>query len=278
MATHSVYRMFMSAVCNDPHARVTRGIDIRFYAELNDFLPYDRRQTSFRYEFTGTPAVLDAIEALGVPHTEIDVILVDDQSVGFAHRLGGGERVAVYPVFERFDVSPVTHLRPAPLRVTRFVADVHLGTLARHLRLLGFDTLWGRAFDDMTIIERSLAEKRIILTRDKGILRHGIVTHGYWVRSTDPLQQLEEVVSALDLAGSLAPYSRCLACNGDVKAIRRSDAARRVPLQVFLVFRDFKRCDQCGRVYWRGSHEKQLETIIQRAKYASAQPAQSSRK
>ena len=210
----------------DPHARVTRSIDIRFYAELNDFLPSGQRQATFRYDFTGTPAVLDAIEALGVPHTEIDVILVDQRSVGFGHRLSGGERVAVYPVFERFDVAPVTHLRPAPLRVTRFIADVHLGTLARHLRLLGFDTAWGRTLDDSTIIERSLADKRIILTRDKGILRHGAVTHGYWVRATEPLQQLDETVRALDLSGSLQPYTRCMECNGRVQSISRRAAAR----------------------------------------------------
>lgn len=250
----------------DTHARIKHSIDIRFYAELNDFLPRDRRQTSFCYTFTGTPAVLDAIEALGVPHTEIDVILVDDQSVGFEHRLRGGERVAVYPVFERFDVSPVTRLRPKPLRVTRFIADVHLGTLARYLRLLGFDTAWGRSLDDVTIIDRALAEKRIILTRDKGILRHGRVTHGYWLRSTVPADQLDEVVQALDLAGSLKPYTRCMECNGRVQAIRRRDAARLVPLQVFLVFREFNRCDDCGRVYWRGSHDKRLAAIVARAR------------
>ncbi len=250
----------------DTHARIKHSIDIRFYAELNDFLPRDRRQTSFCYTFTGAPAVLDAIEALGVPHTEIDVILVDDQSVGFEHRLQGGERVAVYPVFERFDVSPVTRLRPEPLRVTRFIADVHLGTLARYLRLLGFDTAWGRSLDDVTIIDRALAEKRIILTRDKGILRHGRVTHGYWLRSTVPADQLDEVVQALDLAGSLKPYTRCMECNGRVQAISRREAARLVPLQVFLAFREFNRCDDCGRVYWRGSHNKRLATIVARAR------------
>ncbi len=245
-----------------------RSVEIRFYAELNDFLPSRQRQVAFRHEFSGTPSVLDTIEAIGVPHTEIDVILVDDRSVGFAHRLSGGERVAVYPVFERFDVSPVLHLRPEPLRETRFIADVHLGSLARYLRLLGFDTSWGRELDDETIIDLSLTERRIILTRDKGILRQGRVTHGYWVRATEPLAQLEELVSALDLSGSFSPYSRCMECNGEVRPIRRREAARYVPLQVFVVFRRFTRCEGCGRVYWRGSHERQLNAIIERARAA----------
>ena len=263
-----------SVLGKDPHARVMRSIEIRFYAELNDFLPAAKRQVAFQYEFSGTPAVLDAVEALGVPHTEIDVILVDGSSVSFEHRLEGGERVAVYPVFERLDITPVLHLRPAPLRVTRFLADVHLGTLARHLRLLGFDTTWSRTLADETIIEMARAEERIILTRDKGILRHGSVTHGYWVRETNPLRQLDEVVRALDLAGSLEPYTRCMECNGLVRSIRRREAARRVPLQVFLVFRDFTRCEDCGRVYWRGSHERRLAAIVARARSAGTGPHQ----
>ena len=250
----------------DPHARVLRRIEIRFYAELSDFLPADQRQKEFEYNVTGTPSVLDTIEAIGVPHTEIDVILVDGQSVAFGHRLQGGERVAVYPVFERFDVSPIVHLRPVPLRVTRFVADVHLGTLARYLRLLGFDTTWGRALEDETIIEIALDERRIILTRDKGILRNGRVTHGYWVRATNSLAQLDEVVRAIDLVGSLKPYTRCMECNGELREISRREAAGSVPLQVFLVFREFRRCDSCQRVYWRGSHEKKLRAIVQRAR------------
>jgi uncharacterized protein with PIN domain len=254
------------------HAPKPREVEIRFYAELNDFLPEDRRQRAFRHVFSGTPSVKDTIEAIGVPHTEVDVILVDGLSVDFAHLLRGGERVAVYPVFERFDMSRVTRLRPAPLRVTRFVADVHLGTLARNLRLLGFDTVWGRALDDEAIISIASGQGRIILTRDKGILKNGRVTHGYWLRATDPEQQLEEVVRALDLAGDIDAYSRCMECNGELEAIGRLEAARTVPLQVFLAFREFKRCMACGRTYWRGSHLKRLDRIVEAAR--GARPGQ----
>ena len=250
----------------DPHARVSHEIEARFYAELNDFLPASHQQRTFTHSFHGRPSVKDTIEAIGVPHTEIDVILVDGKSVEFDHRLHGGERVAVYPVFERYDVSPLTRLRPAPLRVTRFVADVHLGTLARHLRLLGFDTTWERDLDDEEIIDIALDEQRIILTRDKGILKNSRVTHGYWLRNTDPLDQLDEVVHAIDLTRDIRPYTRCMECNGALRAVERSAVVDSVPLQVFLVFRDFRQCQRCHRVYWKGSHFRKLDKIVERVR------------
>jgi len=254
----------------DPHVRVPHAIEIRCYAELNDFLPPDRRQRTFRYAIHGTPSIKDTIEAVGIPHTEVDVVLVDGASVGFDHRLQGGERIAVYPVFERYDVSPVTRLRPTPLRVTRFVADVHLGALARHLRLLGFDTSWARDLTDEAIVRIARDEQRIILTRDKGILKNGRVTHGYWLRRTDPLGQLEEVIRALDLVRSIAPYTRCLECNGELEAAERSAVASAVPLQVFLVHHDFQQCGHCRRIYWKGSHLRRLDEIVERARQAGA--------
>src|SRR5690606_9241871 len=175
------------------HAPPVAAAEFRFYAELGDFLPPDRRQRTFVHEFTGTPSVKDTIEALGVPHTEVDLILVNGVSSGFDAPLRNGARVAVYPVLERLDVGPLTRVRPEPLRTVRFIADVHVGTLARYLRLLGFDTVWRNDLDDDVIIETAVAGKRIVLTRDRGILRNGRVTHGYWVRAEDPPSQLEEV-------------------------------------------------------------------------------------
>ncbi len=236
--------------------------EFRFYAELNDFLPADRRQVAARQAFEGTPAVKDTIEAIGVPHTEIDVILVDGRSVDFAYRLRGGERVSVYPVFERFDVASVTRLRPAPLRVTRFIADVHLGTLARYLRLLGFDTVWERDLDDVQIIERARSGQRIILTRDRGLLKDGRVTHGYWLRNTEPQKQLAEVVRALDLPAALRPYSRCMQCNGVLRDASPAEVAGDVPRSVLEEHRKFSSCEGCGRVYWAGSHRRRLDEIV----------------
>ncbi len=254
---------------SDRHVRKSRSIDIRFYAELNDFLPSAISHRVFSRQFVGTPSVKDTIEAIGVPHTEVDVILVDGRSVDFSQRLYGGERLAVFPVFERFDVSPLTRLRPRPLRVTRFVADVHLGALARNLRLLGFDTTWHRNLADEDIVDIAEREKRIILTRDKGLLKVGRVTHGYWLRATDPTEQFEEVVRALDLGNAIKPYTRCMRCNAVIESVKRSDVAQSVPLQVFLVYRDFKRCPGCRRIYWSGSHLRRLDKLVARARSAS---------
>src|SRR6185436_4280509 len=141
--------------------------EFRFYEELNDFLPEALRKRDFGVEIDRARSVKDAIESVGVPHTEVDLILVDGRSVDFSHLLRGGERVAVYPLFESLDISPVVRLRPMPLRDPRFVADGHLGKLARHLRMAGFDTLCDNGWDDDEIVKIAAVQKRTILTRDK---------------------------------------------------------------------------------------------------------------
>jgi uncharacterized protein with PIN domain len=248
----------MRAADDAPQSRA----EFRFYEELNDFLAPALRKRAFAYAFNGTPSVKDAIEAIGVPHTEVDLVLVDGQSVDFTRRLTGGERVAVYPVFERLDISPVTRLRTQPLRHTRFVLDVHLGRLARYLRLLGFDTRYRNDYDDAAIIGVARGESRIILTRDKGLLKHGAVTHGYWVRATAPRQQLAEIVRVFDLGGSVRPFTRCIRCNGELQAVPKSEVADRLPPRVRAHFEAFVQCPNCAAVYWPGSHYDKMRTMV----------------
>ncbi len=233
--------------------------EFRFYEELNDHLPPARRKRAFVHTFDGTPRVREVIEALGVPHTEIDLILVDGRSVRFSHRLRGGERVAVYPMFERFDIRPLHRLRPRPLRRARFVVDVHLGRLARKLRLLGFDTVYSGDLDDATLVAISVRERRILLTRDVELLKHKAVTHGYRVRASDPDRQVEEVIRAFSLQKDLRPFTRCSECNSVLRVVPRAEVAGRVPPQVFRTFRRFTCCPGCGRLYWRGTHFRRLE-------------------
>src|SRR5690349_10869612 len=140
---------------------------LRFYEELNDFLPEERRKRDFEIQIDRSRSVKDAIESAGVPHTEVDLVIVDGRSVDFGHLLRGGERVAVYPMFEALDITPLVRLRPRALRDPRFVADTHLGKLARHLRMAGFDTLYGNDWDDDRIAAIARAERRTILTRDR---------------------------------------------------------------------------------------------------------------
>lgn len=203
----------MRAVDRLPQSRA----EFRFYEELNAFLAPALRKRAFAYAFDGTPSVKDAIEAIGVPHTEVDLVLVDGESVDFTRRLAGDERVAVYPVFERLDISPVTRLRARPLRRIRFVLDARLGELARSLRMLGFDTCYRSDYDDDAIVALARAESRIILTRDSGLLNHEAVTHGYRVRATAPRRQLAEIVRVFDLGSSVRPFTRCPGCNGELQ-------------------------------------------------------------
>ena len=242
----------------DNHPRKIRFAEFRFYEELNDFLPAEQHKITFRSPFYGSPSVKDTIQAMGVPHTAIDLILVDGQSVNFSHRLRGGERVAVYPVFERLDISPVIHLRPRPLRRTRFILDVHLGKLARFLRMLGFDAAYNRDWDDVTIIDLSLQQQRIILTRDLGVLKQSRVTHGYWLRHDEPQQQLQEVLLALDLFRQLQPFTRCMDCNGRIHPVDKAVIRGQIDPEIFQRFREFWQCQDCMKIYWRGSHYEHM--------------------
>jgi uncharacterized protein with PIN domain len=236
--------------------------EFRFYEELNDFLAPVLRKRAFAYEFKGTPAVKDAIEAIGVPHIEVDLVLVDGESVDFTRRLAGGERVAVYPVFERLDITPVTRLRARPLRKTRFVLDVHLGKLARYLRLLGFDALYRNDYGDAAIIRLSLDQQRIVLTRDRGLLKHAALTHGYWLRSTTPKEQLDEVLRVFDLGRSARPFTRCLVCNGELQPVAKDVVADRLPPRVRRHCEAFAKCRECANVYWRGSHYERMRRMV----------------
>jgi len=239
-----------------------RGVVFRFYEELNDFLPLARKKVSFEYAFRGTPAVKDAIEAVGVPHTEVDLVVVNGRSVGFEYQLRDGDRVAVYPTFEALDISPATRLKARPLRETRFIADVHLGKLARLLRMMGFDTLYDRDFEDAEIVARSTGELRIILTRDRGILKHGSVSHGYWVRSTAPREQAREVLDRFDLRSQIKPFARCMLCNGGIVEVARVDVSEKLLPRTAANFDDFYGCASCGKIYWRGSHYDKMRALI----------------
>jgi uncharacterized protein with PIN domain len=234
----------------------------RFYAELNDFLPPARRGVAFPHEFLGTPSVKDVIESLGVPHTEIDLVLADGESVDFSWTLRDGARVSVYPVFESIDVSPLARVRPAPLREVRLVLDGHLGRLARYLRMLGFDARWRNDAPDEELARVAAAERRILLTRDAGLLKRRIVSHGYFVREVDPRRQLAEVVRRLDLFRSIDPFRRCLCCNDLLEPVRKEDVAGDLPPRVRERHEAFRRCPSCRRVYWAGSHHRRMERLV----------------
>jgi len=235
---------------------------VRFYAELNDFLPAGRRLRALEYESYVPPSVKDMIEGLGVPHTEVDLVLVNGHSVDFTYRVGDGDRVSVYPVFEAIDIGPVAKLRPRPLREPRFVLDAHLGKLASYLRLLGFDAVWSAGFDDADLARISSEDQRILLSRDRGLLKRSLVTHGCYVRQTEPRSQLIELLRRLDLASLAKPFTRCLKCNSELKEAAKETVADRLPPRTRELYDRFWSCAGCGRLYWAGSHHGRMRQFV----------------
>jgi len=234
----------------------------RFYAELNDFLPPWQRMQEFTHTFANNPAIKDVIEALGIPHTEVDLILINGQSVNFSYLLQNSDRISVYPVFEAFDITPLLRIRPQPLRETRFILDVHLGKLAAYLRLFGFDTAYRNDYEDAQLAQIASQEKRILLTRDVGLLKRSKVTHGYFLRETYPKQQLHEIFRRFDLFRTAKPFQRCMLCNGLISPIAKNEITHQVPATTLTYYNLFYRCQSCHQIYWPGSHYQKMQTFI----------------
>ena len=245
---------------------------IRCYAELNDFLPPSQRGRAFALAFTVPGSVKDALESLGIPHPEIDLILINGEPAGFDRILTPGDRVAAFPPFRRLDVAGTSPVHLPPLEVPRFVLDGHLGRLARHLRLLGFDAVHEARADDASLAARAAAEDRILLTRDLDLLKRRVVRRGYRVRSIEPRRQLVEVMQRFDLAGRIAPFTRCLACGEPLVAATPDEVASRLPTGVFGRYSAYQRCPGCGRVDWPGSHFRRLSALVDWARTAAGPP------
>ena len=177
-----------------------------------------------------------------------------------------GDRVAVYPMFEAIDVSNIIRLRPKPLRDPKFILDVHLGKLARYLRLLGFDSLYLNTYTDDEIINVAAKESRIILTRDRGLLKNKIVTHGYWLRSTNFKEQIKETLSRFDLKDKIKPFTRCLECNGEIAEIEKSKVEKKLPPKAKQYYHVFFICKDCKNIYWKGSHYEKMQAFIEELK------------
>lgn len=237
----------------------------RFYEELNDFLAPERRKREFAAPCARAATVKHMVEALGVPHTEVELILVNGESVGFDRLLHDGDRVAVYPRFESFDIAPLLRVREQPLREPRFVADCHLGGLARLLRMAGFDTRFQNHFDDPEIAAIAMQEGRILLTRDRELLKLRGITHGCYVHALKPAQQFREIVQRLDLARSVRPFSLCLECNGPLRLVDKTQVLDRLPPAVRATQERFTTCDRCGRIYWQGTHWRRMQTLLDAA-------------
>ena len=234
----------------------------RFYEELNDFLAPWRRRRAFTCPCARRATTKHMIEALGVPHTEVELVLLNGESVGFGVVLREGDRVAVFPKFETLDITPLLRVRGQALRNTRFVADAHLGGLARLLRMTGFDTLYDNHFQDDEIERIAGVQGRIVLTRDRELLKRRGVTHGCYVHTLRPARQLREIFERLDLARSARPFTLCLNCNAPLRAIDKAQIAAALPPSVRERHQRFSTCDVCRGVFWEGSHWKRMRALV----------------
>ncbi|MBN1598064.1 MAG: Mut7-C ubiquitin/RNAse domain-containing protein [Bacteroidales bacterium] len=244
------------------------GVDIRksayfrFYAELNDFIPGSRKQRSFKHSFKTPVTVRELLESFGVPLSEVDLVLSNGEPVDLSYMVQEEDNISVYPVFETLDISPVKITNKPPLRVTKFILDAHLGKLAKYLRMLGFDTLYDNDFKDPEIISIAASQHRIILTRDKVLLKSKEVNYGYYVRAIEKHEQLREVVKKFDLNSQFKSFSRCMTCNSLLEQVEKNKIKLMVDEDTFRIFKEFYLCKNCKKVYWKGSHFLRMEKMI----------------
>jgi hypothetical protein len=226
-------------------------VRFRFHGELNDFLLPAHRNREFEAVIGHTDTLKHVVESLGAPHTAIASIHANGEGAEWSQRPREGDLVEVFP-----------HTAPLPRPQTGFVLDGHLGRLAAYLRMLGFDTWYERNAQDPQLASVAAREKRLLLTRDVGLLKRNEVERGYWVRATAPLAQLREVNDRCGLYPYIRPFTRCMGCNGDLQPIAKHEIADRLPPRVRETQTEFTRCVNCGRVFWPGSHYARMRGWI----------------
>ncbi|MBU1107474.1 MAG: Mut7-C ubiquitin/RNAse domain-containing protein [Candidatus Riflebacteria bacterium] len=240
------------------------NVSIRFYEELNDFIRADCRKKLIERQLNHCTTVKDLIESFGVPHTEVDLILVNGNSADFACRVNDGDIISVYPVFESFDISEVTRLQERPLRNLQFIADCHLGKLAGKMRLLGLDVEFRNAVSDDELVAAVVNDKKVLLSRDRRLLMRKVIDRGYLIRSQNPDEQVTEVIRRFDLSSQLHPFTRCARCNGILERAEKNAVLHLLEPKTRLYFEVFFQCQACQQVYWQGSHFSAIEEFIKR--------------
>lgn len=243
---------------------------VRVYGALNDFLSAAHKQATLVCTVERSASVKALLEAIGVPHPEIDLLIANGRAVDFAYRVRDGDRIAAYPPFRAFDLGDAVRVGPPPHAEPRFVADVNLGRLAAYLRLAGFDITYRNGYADREIVRISEDEDRTLLTRDVGVLKHRAVTRGYFVRQTQPARQLVEVLRRFDLVALATPFTRCVRCNSSLRAVPKDRVERFLLPRTHEHYREFSRCPTCARIYWRGSHYSRMSDLLDMAFAAAA--------
>jgi uncharacterized protein len=242
-------------------------IRLTFHGDLSFFLK--PKASRIERQLSEKTSIKDAIEACGVPHTEIDWILMNGEPVDFGEILTQDVAIDVYPPNEMS--SPVFPEDRLQVRyMEKFVADGHLGKLVRDLRLLGIDVICDPAAEDRQLVRMASDEGRALLTRDRRLLMHGAMRHGYYLRSQDPLEQTVEVLRRFNLGSVLTPFSRCLRCNAVLEPAEKAEVFDQLEPLTRIYYEQFRRCPDCGQVYWSGSHFDKLRARIEEVRAALA--------
>ena len=237
-------------------------VGLCFHGDLHVFLGSRAASDAvFERWLTEKTSIKDVIESCGVPHPEVDLILVDEQPVGFNQTLDNEAKVEVFPVENRD--TDHTDKRLQTTGTSRFVADGHLGRLTRNLRLLGFDVVYDQTADDRQLLEVMARENRALLTRDRRLLMHAIVQHGYCPRSQNANEQTIEVVRRFGLLELIAPFTRCLRCNASLEEAAKAEIIDKLEPLTKIYYHQFRRCPECNRIYWSGSHFPKLQKRIE---------------
>ncbi|MFW5985873.1 MAG: Mut7-C RNAse domain-containing protein [Halanaerobiales bacterium] len=236
-----------------------KKIYFRFYAQLNDFFPAEKDGKIHVHYYQGRQSIKDRIETLGVPHTEVALILQGVEPVDFSYLVQGGERFAVFPVFKELRLPDNYRLRPPYPGKPRFILDSHLGKLARYLRMFGFDTLYRNDYQDKEIVDIALEEDRIILTRDHGLLMRKRVTYGYFIREDLPRRQLTALYNRYNLDRYDNSRGRCPVCNTLLQSVNKEEILDRLEPKTKKHYHKFYLCSSCDKIYWKGSHFEALE-------------------
>ncbi|WP_035842998.1 Mut7-C RNAse domain-containing protein [Kitasatospora azatica] len=222
--------------------------------ELHVFVAAAQRAGRSAVKVDGMSTLGHVVESLGMPLTEVGELLVDGRPVATGHIPARGEEVAVRGVTR-------PQRLPGP---PRFLLDVHLGTLARRLRLLGVDAAYENLdIGDAALATRSAAEQRVMLSRDRGLLRRRELWAGAYIYSHRPAEQLKDVLSRF--APALKPWTRCTACNGELREAAKESVQEQLADGTERSYDAFARCADCGQVYWRGAHHARLDEIVEEA-------------
>lgn len=234
-------------------------INIKFYGSLNKLLKKEKRDKKNSLKLKLKQSVKDLIEAQGIPHTEVGVIVIDGKREKFSFILKNGQEIEVYPAFNDVEEPKFQNLGNYP---KKFILDVHLGRLAKYLRIFGIDTLYQNYYSDQEIVEIALKEGRMILTRDRGILKRRVVKYGYLIKSDDSKEQLREVFLNFDLLPDIKPFLRCISCNGILEKVDKEEIIEDLEPLTRKYYNEFFRCTGCKKVYWNGGQRKRMGEFI----------------